>query len=324
MSSLTTTNAFSSGALTVLRGVNKQLSAVQEQVSSGYKIETASDNPSYWSMANTMRSDSNGLKTIGDAMSLGASRVDTAYTATDTVVDLLTQIQSKLVTAKEAGVDKTQVNTDIQSLKAQLESTIESASFSGDNWLYNTGTAASTTRSVVSNFVRGTSGAISLTTVDYDASQSLFIDTADPTRGLLTKEVDANTLDPDGTTNSRNYYLLQTGTSSSYTDGSEIALTSSTTDDEITDMISVTSSLLKSATSAASTMGIMKDRIDQQSSYVSSLQTDIDTSVGDLVDADMDEASSRVTALTTAQQMGVQSLSIANTMASKVLILLQS
>jgi flagellin len=38
----------------------------------------------------------------------------------------------------------------------------------------------------------------------------------------------------------------------------------------------------------------------------------------------MDEASSRVTALTTAQQMAVQSVSIANTMASKILILLQT
>jgi len=307
-----------------LRGVNKDLGTVQEQVSSGYKIETASDNPSYWSMANTMRSDSASLKTIGDAMSLGSSKIDTAYTATTTVVDLLTEIQSKLVTAKEAGVDKTQVNSDIQSLKKQLESTIESASFSGDNWLYNTATAASTTKSIVSNFTRGTSGAVTLTTVDYDASQSLFIDTSDPSRGLLTKDVDANTINPDGTSTARNYYLLTPDSGTGATGGTEIALSSSTTDSEVTDMLAVTSSLLKSATSAASAMGVVQARVNQQTSYVSTLQTAIDTSVGDLVDADMDEASSRITALQTAQQLGVQSLSIANTMASKMLILLQS
>jgi flagellin len=323
MSSLTT-NTFALGALTVLRGVNKELNTVQEQVSSGYKIETASDNPSYWSMANTMRSDSASLKTIGDAMSLGASKVDTAYTATTSVVDLLTEIQSKLVTAKEAGVDKTQVNTDIQNLKKQLESTVESASFSGDNWLYNTATVANLTRSVVSNFVRGTSGAVTLTTVDYDASKSLFIDTADPSRGLLTKDIDANTLDPDGTSTARNYYLLTPDTGTGATGGSEISLDTSTTDDQLTDMIAVTASLLKSATTAASTMGVVKDRIDQQSTYVANLHDAIDTSVGDLVDTDMDAASSRVTALQTAQQLGVQSLSIANTMASKILILLQA
>jgi flagellin len=71
-------------------------------------------------------------------------------------------------------------------------------------------------------------------------------------------------------------------------------------------------------------MGVVKDRIDQQSTYVANLHDAIDTSVGDLVDTDMDAASSRVTALQTAQQLGVQSLSIANTMASKILILLQA
>lgn len=323
MSSLTT-NAFALGALTVLRGVNKQLDTAQEQVSSSYRIETAADDPSYWSMATTMRSDSSSLKTISDAMSLGASKVDTAYTATDSVIDVLTQIQAKLVSAKEAGVDKTQINTDIQALKGQLQSTVESASFAGSNWLYNTETVADTTQSVISNFVRGTSGQVTLNTIDYDASQSLMIDTADPSRGLLTKNIDANSLASDGTSTARNYFLLTPDGAAGATGGTEIALTADTTDDEVTDMLNVTHSLLTAVTSAASNMGVMKARIDSQSTYVSGLQDAIDTSVGDLVDTNMEEASARVTSLTTAQQLGVQSLSIANTMASKILILLQS
>jgi len=322
MSSLTS-NAFALGALTVLRGVNKQLNTAQEQVSSGYRVETASDDPSYWSMATTMRSDSSSLKTIGDAMSLGSSKVDTAYTAMDSMIDVLTQIQAKLVSAKETGVDKTQVNTDIQALKAQLESTVQSASFAGSNWLYNTESVANTSQSVISNFVRGTSGQVSLSTISYDSSQSLMIDTVDPSRGLLTKNVDANGISSDGTNSARDYYLLSPGNAAGATGGTEIALSASTTAGQITDMIDVTHSLLAAVTSAAANMGVVKARIDSQTTYVSNLQDAIDTSVGELVDTNMEEASARVTSLTTAQQLGVQSLSIANTMASKILILLQ-
>ena len=89
-------------------------------------------------------------------------------------------------------------------------------------------------------------------------------------------------------------------------------------------MINVTNSILTSVTSADSTLGVMKSRIDDQSDYISKLSDGIKTSVGDLVDTNMEEASARQSALQTAQQMGIQSLSIANTMASKVLILLQS
>ncbi|MGY5800820.1 flagellin [Rhizobium hainanense] len=321
-----TTNPSTSAALTVLRGINKDLNVVQQQVSSGYRIQTASDDPTYWSMATTMRSDQSSLSTITDALGLGASKVDTASTAMDTVVGLLTQIQSKLVSAKESGTDKTAINSDIQQLKNQLQSVTQSASFSGENWLYNTEQQPSTQQSVISNFTRGTSGQISFTTISYDSSQTLMVDTVKPERGLLTKNVDASTFDTSssGSSTARNYYLLSATGGTTPTDGTEIALSSSTTDAELTDMINVTNSLLKSATSADSTLGLMKSNIDAQSDYISKLSDAIKSSVGDLVDTNMEEASARQSALQTAQQMGVQALSIANSMASKVLIILQA
>ncbi|TXI07601.1 MAG: flagellin [Rhizobium sp.] len=320
-----TTNPAASAALTVLRGINTDLGVVQQQVSSGFRIETASDDPTYWSMATTMRSDQSSLSTISDALGLGSSKVDTASTAMDTVVSLLTQIQSKLVSAKEPGTDKDAVNADIQQLKNQLQSVTQSASFSGENWLYNTNQQATTQQSVISNFTRGAGGQISLTTIGYDSSQTLMIDTADASRGLLTKNIDASTLGTSsGSAPARNYYLLAADTGTPPAGGTEISISSGTTDDQLTDMINVTNSLLKSATSADSTLGLMKSNIDDQSDYISKLSDAIKSSVGDLVDTNMEEASVRQNALQTAQQMGVQALSIANSMANKVLILLQS
>ncbi|MBB3455700.1 flagellin [Rhizobium sp. BK313] len=320
-----TTNPASLAALTVLRGVNKDLGVVQEQVSSGYRVENASDNPTYWSMSKTMQSDQSSLSTISDALGLGASKVDTASTAMDSVVDLVTQIQAKLVSAEEPGTDKSAVNADIQQLKGQLQSVTQSASFSGENWLYNTDEQPDLEQSVISNFTRGSSGQVNLVTINYDSSQTLMIDTAKPSRGLLTQNVDASTFDTSGETSApRNYYLLAADSGTPPSDGTEISISDSTTDDQLTDMINVTNSILKSVTSADSTLGVMKSRIDDQSDYISKLSDAIKISVGNLVDTNMEEASARQSALQTAQQMGTQALSIANTMASKVLILLQS
>lgn len=318
-----TMNAFALGALTVLRGANNDLNDVQQEVNSGLAIGKAADDPTYWSMATTMRSDSASLQTVSDAMTLGSGQVDTANTGMEAVINVLAKFTSTLASAKEPGVDRTALNQALQGYKDTLQSAIQGASFAGDNWLYNTDPTAETTKSVISGFTRGPGGQIHLNTVDYDSSQSLLVDTYDPSRGLLTKNVDANTINSDHTTTPRNYYLMAPGGGGTPSSGTEISVTADTTDQQINDMISVVNALSASVTSATAKMGVMQDRIDQQSQFVANLQDSIDTGVKDLVDVDMDEASARLTASQTSQQVALQGLSIANTMASKVLILLQ-
>ena len=80
---------------------------------------------------------------------------------------------------------------------------------------------------------------------------------------------------------------------------------------------------IQSVTTAASTLGTAQKRIQAQASFVSSLQTSINNGVGTLVDADMDQASTRLQALQVQQQLGVQSLSIANQSAQAILKLFQ-
>jgi flagellin len=74
---------------------------------------------------------------------------------------------------------------------------------------------------------------------------------------------------------------------------------------------------------AASTIGTAQSRITQQSSFVMSLQTSINDGVGNLVNADLNAASTRLQALQVQQQLGVQSLSIANQSTQMVLKLFQ-
>ncbi|MGL4196274.1 MAG: flagellin [Allorhizobium sp.] len=316
------TNAAAMAALQTLRSIDTNLETTQRRVSSGYRVETAADNAGYWSIATTMRSDNAALSTVSDALGLGAATVDTAYTALDNVVDVMSSIKAKLVAASEPGVDKNKINEEMKQLKNQLVSSAQSASFSGENWLYNTNTGALGTKQVVSSFVRGADGSVQVTTLDFDTAESLLIDTADAARGFLTKDIDADALVDPTTGTPRNYFLLNVGSTVPAT-GQEIAIDTNTDKATLDDMIAVVDNVIQQLTDAAATLGAITSRIEMQDNFVSNLMDVIDKGIGRLVDADMNEESTRLKALQTQQQLGIQALSIANTSAEKLLTLFQ-
>jgi flagellin len=80
---------------------------------------------------------------------------------------------------------------------------------------------------------------------------------------------------------------------------------------------------ISNVTASASALGTARSRITSQSSFVQSLQTSINDGVGSLVDADLNVASTRLQALQVQQQLGVQSLSIANQSTQAILKLFQ-
>ena len=73
-------------ALKSLQMTNKALEQTQARISTGYRVAGASDNAAYWSIATTMRSDNKALLTVQDALGLGASKIDIAYTATNSAI----------------------------------------------------------------------------------------------------------------------------------------------------------------------------------------------------------------------------------------------
>ena len=58
-----------------------------------------------------MRSDNSALSTVQDALGLGAAMVDVAYTAMNSAIDVVDEIKSKLVAAREPGVDKAKIQS---------------------------------------------------------------------------------------------------------------------------------------------------------------------------------------------------------------------
>ena len=79
--------------------------------------------------------------------------------------------------------------------------------------------------------------------------------------------------------------------------------------------------LIQNSVDAAAEFGSAQGRIEIQSDFIGKLTDSLKAGIGTLVDADMEEASARLQALQVQQQLGIQSLSIANQSPQSVLAL---
>lgn len=79
--------------------------------------------------------------------------------------------------------------------------------------------------------------------------------------------------------------------------------------------------LINTSIDASASFGSDQGRIDTQTTFVSNLMDSLKAGIGTLVDADMEEASAKLQALQVQQQLGIQSLSIANQAPQSVLSL---
>ena len=124
MSSINT-NVAAMTALQTLTQTNKSLTETQNRISTGFRVADASDNAAYWSIATTMRSDNAALSTVQDALGLGAATVDVAYTGINSAIKVVDEIKSKLVAARQPGVDRGKIQSEITELQAQLRGIAE-------------------------------------------------------------------------------------------------------------------------------------------------------------------------------------------------------
>ncbi len=77
--------------------------------------------------------------------------------------------------------------------------------------------------------------------------------------------------------------------------------------------------MLRKTTAAATQLGAIRTRIDGQHQLAEAIGDTIDKGVGRLIDADMNETATRMKALQTQQQLGVQALNITNARADSIL-----
>ncbi|HEV2507076.1 MAG TPA: flagellin [Mesorhizobium sp.] len=303
------TNASALTALQSLNATNKNLQVTQGRIATGMRVAEAADNAAYWSIATTMRSDNKANSVVQDALGLGAGKVDTAYTAMNSAINVVDQIKQKVLLAKtSSAADRDRIQTEIGNLQSQLKDNIAGANYAGSNLLQTSSNTAAVDKklTVMTSYNRDSAGAVTTGTIDVDFTNIRLIDTNGATgaakAGILDKAV--------GATGSPSILSLKVNGTASQT-------TATAYDNLLTGI----EKALKSMASGAAELGAGKARIDLQKDFVSKLSDSIDRGVGQLVDADMNKESTRLQALQVQQQLGIQALSIANGSSQQILSL---
>ncbi|MDX1742853.1 MAG: flagellin [Ruegeria sp.] len=163
MSSILTNNG-AMVALQTLKMVNKDLAQTQSAIANGKDVATAKDNSAVWAISKVMESDVKSFNAIKDSLSLGESTVAVARNASETVTDLLIQVQEKIVAAQEDNVERDKIGDDIDALKGQIESVVKAAQFNGLNLVSGGGNAE-----VLSSLDRNSSGAVTPSSITVTA-----------------------------------------------------------------------------------------------------------------------------------------------------------
>ena len=429
MSSILTNNS-AMVALKTLQSINKDLTATQNQISTGKSVASAKDNSAIWAISKVMESDVAGFKTVSESLSLGESTVAVAANASETITDLLHDVRGRVVAAQEENVDRSAIQRDIESLTKQIGSVVSAAQFNGLNLIdgsssddvkilssldrdstgqvnakhievvrqnlstttpssaqqfgtgaaadqgtanaavevagANTGFAGSATDPVSSTTVNG-GGNVVVTFGAVEAGNSyqltldgLSINTADGSSASGRRDFQYVASAEDGqadvinnlanqltsffaaATDSGDEYAVavdvaagtltfSTGNSADNVDVGAVFQTGGTagataasgglgaldsfdvtTDQGALGALNAIDGLIDKSVNATAAFGTVQNRIETQSDFVSSLTNSFKSGIGSLVDADMEEVSARLQALQTQQQLGVQSLSIAN------------
>lgn len=274
------TNSSSMAALQTLRSIDSQMSTTQSRISSGMKVGSASDNAAYWSISTTMKTESSSLSVVDEALGMASSLADVANTGTKALIDLMGKVRDRVVAAGESTNDKDKIQTELAQLYTQMTNTVDAASFNGQNWLKATDKAGADLGASTKVLSGVTAGALNFIDVSLEA----------------------------GTTNTSEVVATVTGLDRSALDTANLGATLTAVDTAI-----------KNLTSLGATFGAASSRIGIQKDFINNLTAAIDRGVGSLVDADMNEESTRLKALQTQQQLAVQSLSIANSKTDTIL-----
>lgn len=307
------TNSSAITALGALRSIDKHLSNSQGKISTGFRISTASDNAAYWSISTTMRSDNKALYAVQDTLAVSAGILDTAYTGMSSAIDVMNEIKARLVTAREPGVDKRKINVELDQFKDQLLSIASSASFSGQNWLWMTDPSdpmQNGVKKLPASFVRNSAGDVSVKDIEFDMTavfdtdHVFYLVSDGGCDGIITNSGFATAM---GYVND---WVLVSG--KNHPGHPEITLTDTTPDAHVDEMIVVVGMMIDRMTDVATMFGSLSSHVARSNDFLSNLTGTITRSIGRLVDADMNEESTRLKALQTQQQLGIQALSIAN------------
>ena len=132
------TNVGAMAALQSLNSTTKGLAQVQSRINTGLNVSSTKDDSAKYTVAQKLRGDMGELSAVNSSLNRAKSSTDVAVAGAEQVSDLLNQMQAKAKEASDTGIDadsRKAITKDLNALKKQVETVIDSSDFNGTNLL---------------------------------------------------------------------------------------------------------------------------------------------------------------------------------------------
>ncbi|WP_341212424.1 flagellin [uncultured Limimaricola sp.] len=313
MSSIITNNSAMS-ALSTLRNINNNLNTTQDRISTGLKVSSGKDNAAYFAISETMKGDSGMTKAVNESLTLTKNSVATARLGAEQFSDLATEFRDKVAFAQENKGGLDEIEADLTRLVADMGAILSQSTFNGDD-LVNAGgkqTDGTTDASGDSSFTAAGVYAAEGTASGAAAERTVITGVSRDSAGnLTTTSIKVAPVDLNA----------QKEMFRAIADGFSGKAGSATGEAYLSAVLTKADEATKATVDAATSLGQSEKSIERQQEFLTKLSDNLDSGVGAMVDANMEEEAARLQALQVQQQLASQSLSIANQAPQNILSL---
>jgi flagellin len=306
-------------ALQSLNQTSFELGGVQKRVSTGFRVADARDDGGAFAVAQAVRSDVAGVTAVGEQLGGTRGILSTTFASLSTVSDTMKQVRAVLTRLADAAVtgdSREQYEEQYKLLTNQIATFIDDASYNGRTLL---STNAGLGGGNITSIRNESGGTFTIAAVDGEALK------LDPDAFVITEDdLDALTTDAEATydayvasvvpapvpplpawaalTADAQQVYIDAEIFSEKVDRATTAIQPGGTFDVVDGLIST----------ALNQFGAQMQFVENQITYNAKKIDAMNDGLGALVDADLAKESSKLQALQTRQQLGIQTLGIAN------------
>ncbi len=275
------TNIGAQVALQSLNKTNDDMAVTQKRISTGLRVADAKDDGAAFAVAQRVRANVAGLTSANEQLGGAKGVIDTTLSSLNAISSKMGDIQKtlvKLADAKVTGDERTAYQAQFQKQVAEVDRFILESTYNGYSLL---NTAAQTAQKGNITTVRNETGGTFTISEVATADALTFSTAANPATAIAAPTQAQAQAMLDGTSTGA-------GAPKNFKD------------------------VMAAIGTALNQLGNDSNAVDSQITYNKSKMDALETGLGALVDADLAKESARMQALQIKQQLGTQSLSIAN------------
>lgn len=306
------TNSGAMVALEALNTTNTQLDATQKQISTGYRVNDATDDGAAYAVAQGVRSNVAILTAANNQLGNASGLLGVTNTALSSATTQMTSIATDLTNLADStgSTESSQYSAKLSTDVKQMISDLSGANYNGAS-LIGSFTVNAAGTSVVAASGTGTSQSVVTDELGNTTSLSPYSAAAAGSASASAGTAGSPATDADSLAMALTQLLtISTSSTASIAAGDALASVSGT--NTLAGGFGVFANVQTGLQNMANVSGAQTNFITNQQTYNSSKIDSLNTGLGSLVDADLAAESAQLTSLQIKQQLGQQALSIAN------------